>query len=143
MPETPATTPAEPVMFPAGRYGRRREPRRTPRLLIAVLALLVVAGAGWIGSRLYVAYGDGDYTGAVTKFGDIADDRVTITVMVRLPEDGTAICTLRARNEAGAEIGRQEVLVKAGSDPSRTIVSHTLMTSDRPVTGELQGCRPE
>ena len=141
MPETPTTTSPAAIVFPEGRYGRRRSARPAPRWLVAVAALLVAAVATVIGVTLYRAYGDGDYTASVTGY-QTDDSGVVITFMVRLPEGGTARCVLRARDASGLETGREEIVVAPGPDPARTVVSHRLATRARAVTGEVQGCRP-
>src|SRR5256885_3724129 len=52
--------PAAPV-FPPGRYGRRREPRRARRWLPVALLTLVLVGALVLAERLYRQYGDPTY----------------------------------------------------------------------------------
>ena len=141
MPETPATTQIAAPVFPPGRYGRRREPRQTPRWIVFLAAAAMAVAAGFVGVSLYRAYGEGDYSTAVTEFS-AADDHVVITILVRLPEGEAARCVLRARDISGAETGREEIVVRPGPDPARTIASHRLPTRARPVTGEVVGCRP-
>jgi len=140
--ETPATTSLARPIFPPGRYGRRRERRRTPRWVTLVAAVAVAALATLAGVSLFKAYGERDYAASVTAFANITDTQVVVTFTVRLPADGTAKCIVRARDVSGAEAGREEITVKAGPDPGRTVVSHRLVTRTRPVTGEVQGCRP-
>ena len=142
MTETPATTSLARPIFPPGRYGRRREPKRTPRLVIAALAAATAALAGVVGVTLFKAYGEREYSASVTAFAGITDTQVVVTFTVRLPAEGRAICVVRARDETGVETGRQEIIVKAGPDPAKTVVSHRLVTRTRPITGEVQGCRP-
>jgi hypothetical protein len=142
VPETHTTTPSSPIVFPAGRYGRRRDGRQTPRWLVALAAILVAAAAALVGVSLYQAYGEGDYAASVTSFTDVTDNQVVVTFLVRIPEGGTAICVVRARDASGAEAGRAEIKVLPGPDPGRTVASHRLVTRTRPVTGEVQGCRP-
>ena len=142
MTETPATTPLARPVFPSGRYGRRREPSRTPRWVTVVIVggmatLTVLAGV-----TLFKAYGERDYSASVTAFADITDTQVVVTFTVRLPPEGTAKCLVRARDETGVEAGREEIIVKAGPDPAKTMVSHRLVTRTRPITGEVHGCRP-
>ncbi len=141
MPETPTTTSPETIVFPAGRYGRRRSGRRTPRWQVAIGAALVAAVAAVIGVNLYRAYGDGDYTASVTGY-QADDSGIVITFLVRLPEGNAGRCVLRARDASGQEAGREEITVVPGPDPERTVVSHRLATRSRAVTGEVQGCRP-
>lgn len=142
MPETHTTTPVQPIVFPAGRYGRRRDNRGTPRWKVAIAAVAAGALATTMGFSLYQAYGQGDYRASVTSFTEVTDNQVVVTFLVRLPESGVARCVVRARDKTGAETGREEILVKAGPDPSQTLASHRLPTRSRPVTGEVQGCRP-
>lgn len=142
MTETPATTPLKQPVFPPGRYGRRREPRRTSRPLIALAAAAVAVAGTFIGVSLFNAYGEGDYSASVTAFENLTDTQVVVTFTVRLPADGVAKCVVRARDVTGAEAGREEITVKAGADPAETVITHRLQTRTRPVTGEVQGCRP-
>ncbi|HEX6683201.1 MAG TPA: DUF4307 domain-containing protein [Candidatus Limnocylindrales bacterium] len=142
MTETPATTPLKQPIFPPGRYGRRREPRRTPRLVIALAAAAMAVAGTFIGITLFNAYGEGDYSATVTAFAGITDTQVVVTFTVRLPADGVAKCVVRARDVTGAEAGREEISVKAGPVPDKTVVTHRLQTRTRPVTGEVRGCRP-
>jgi hypothetical protein len=140
--ETRATPVPQPPVFPAGRYGRRRETRPASRVRTAAIALVVAIVGGGIALQLFNAYGDGDYSASVTGFTDITDKQVVITFMVRMPENATALCVLRARDTTGAEAGREEITVNAGPDPSRTMVTHRLVTRNQPVTAEVPGCRP-
>jgi len=141
VPETPTTTPPPTIVVPAGRYGRRRSGRRTPRWQVAIGAVLAAALAAVIGVNLYRAYGDGDYSASVTGY-ETNESNVVITFLVRLPEGHAARCVLRARDASGLETGREEIVVVPGPTPERTVVSHRLPTRARPVTGEVQGCRP-
>ncbi len=136
MTETPATAP----VFPPGRYGRRREPRRTPRWLVPVLvALVILAGVG-AGARLYRQYGDPNYKATVIRYTDITDTGVTVDFSVQVPPGGSARCALRGRSYDGAEVGRAEVTVTAAPG-ERTVTSrHTVATSGRPFIGEVVRC---
>lgn len=142
MTETPTTTAPTAPVFPTGRYGRRRDGRGTSRQTIIAIAAAVILAGGFIAVRLFNAYGDGDYTAAVTKYDEVTDSQIAVTLMVRLPANGVAICVIRARDANGAETGREEIRVVAGADPERTMITHRLVTKNRPVTGEVQGCRP-
>jgi hypothetical protein len=134
------TTDEHPV-FPPGRYGRQRTPHRIPRPLAVAGIAALVAIMAFIGFRLYRAYGDQDYSAAVTSF-TTAEGSVDVEFIVRLPADGNAKCVVRARDLAGAEIGRATVDVAAGPQPNRTVVTYRLVTTGRPVTGEVVGCSP-
>ncbi|GHJ45951.1 hypothetical protein Cs7R123_32930 [Catellatospora sp. TT07R-123] len=107
--------------------------------MLAAVTAVAMAAIGW---QLFRAYGDGDYSASVTRFTDMTDTQVVITILVRLPADGDAVCTLRARGASGAQVGQEDVTVSPGPDPARTQVTHRLVTSGRPVTGEVKGCRP-
>ena len=142
MTETPATTPLARPVFPPGRYGRRREPKRTPRWVGATIAAVLAGLTVLIGVTLFKAYGERDYSASVTAFEDITDTQVVVTFTIRLPAGGTAKCVVRARDRTGVEAGREEITVKAGPAPDKTVISHRLVTRTRPITGEVQGCRP-
>jgi hypothetical protein len=94
-----------------------------------------------VGFRLYRAYGDQDYSSAVTSF-TTSGSAVEVEFIVRLPAGGRAECVVRARDRAGIEIGRATVPVSAGTAPDRTVVTYRLVTTGTPVTGEVQGCGP-
>jgi hypothetical protein len=140
--ETPTTTSLGHPIFPPGRYGRRREQKRTSRWLVALAATVALIGSTAIGVRLYSMLGERDYSASVTGFADITDTQVVVTFQVRLPAGASATCVVRARDISGAEAGREVITVRAGADPDRTVVTHRLVTRTRPITGEVQGCRP-
>jgi hypothetical protein len=135
--ETPATTP----VFPPGRYGRRREPRRTRRWVVPALAALVALAAVWAGVRLYQQYGDPTYEAAVIRYTDITDTSVAVDFTVRVPPGGSARCALRARSYDGAEVGRAEVTVTAAPGERSAAARHTVTTTARPFIGEVVRCR--
>ncbi|MEV0268606.1 DUF4307 domain-containing protein [Hamadaea sp. NPDC050747] len=128
-------------VFPPGRYGRQRTPQRVPRpvQLAGVVLLLVIMV--FAGLRLYRAYGEQDYSSSVSRFVT-GENAVDVEFVVRLPDGGRAQCVVRARDEAGAEIGRATVAVTAGAEPQRTVVQYRLATNGRPVTGEVERCYP-
>ncbi|MEV4655426.1 DUF4307 domain-containing protein [Micromonospora sp. NPDC049301] len=143
MTETHATiSPGAPV-FPAGRYGRRRATgggRR--RTLSAALVLLVLLGAlTLISFRLYRQYGDPVYDAQVITYTDITDNQVLVDFRVTVPPGGSAVCVLRARDRAGAEVAREEVTVTAGSGDRHITTRHRLATTARPFIGEVVRCR--
>lgn len=132
--------------FPPGRYGRRREPRSTPRWLVALLTAGVVVAGFAISAQLYRQYGDPEYRPSVLAFqvGEGADDgTVTIRFQVFKPAGKAATCIVRARASNGEEVGRAEVDIPAGNPDSESVtVTYTLATSREPVTGEVVGCAP-
>ncbi len=120
---------------PAGRYGVARPPRvfyAVGGALLVVLTVVIVV-LGRDAGTPKVTYG-------VRAFST-AEHSVQITFEVRLPAGATATCLLRARDRAGAEVGRRHVTV-VGSERRGTVVrTETLTTSGRPVTGEVNDCR--
>jgi hypothetical protein len=125
------------VVFPPGRYGRRREPRRHRRWVPATLtALVVVAGvaaAVRMGDTLGV-----EYDSRVQSF-ELGDDAVTITFEVYRPAGEDVVCRLRSRDFAGAEVGVAEVHLPASSE-TRTVTTYTLPVAGVPNTAEVQRC---
>ncbi|MEP6464464.1 MAG: DUF4307 domain-containing protein [Frankiaceae bacterium] len=120
---------------PAGRYGNRRPPR----------AFYLVGGALLLGLIVVIVYlghqaGTPDVTYGVRAFST-GDRSVRITFEVRLPPERTAVCVLRARDRRGVEVGRREVTVPAPEGDRAVVLTATLTTSARPVTGEVNGCR--
>ncbi|MFG2060547.1 DUF4307 domain-containing protein [Micromonospora sp. NPDC048871] len=142
MTETHATIPPGAPVFPPGRYGRRREPRRRRPLLTALLLVVLVAALTAVSVRLYRQYGDPAYGAQVITYTDITDRQVVIDFRVNLPEGGSAVCLLRARDNAGAEVAREEVPVSAAQGERQVTVRHRLATSARPFIGEVVRCRP-
>jgi hypothetical protein len=129
--------PDAPV-FPPGRYGRRRDPRRSRRrwLPVAALALLVL-GTLAVGTRLYGRYGNPPYQASVTGIEQITDSSVTVTFTVRKRDAGPAVCRVQAKDRSAAEIGYAEVPV-AGAGTVQ--VRYTLRTSARPYAVDVLGC---
>lgn len=120
---------------PVGRYGARRPPRVFyavgGTLLFALIAIVVAIGR---------QAGTPDVSYGVRAFAT-AERSVRITFEVRKPADATAVCTLRARDRLGAEVGRRDVTLTATSGGGNVVRTETLSTSARPVTGEVNGCR--
>ncbi|GGM20027.1 hypothetical protein GCM10011608_00780 [Micromonospora sonchi] len=142
MTETHATlSPGAPV-FPPGRYGRRREPRRRRPVLTTLLVVATVAALTMVSVRLYRQYGDPMYDAQVISYSDITDTQVVVDFRVHLPDGGSAVCALRARDHAGAEVAREEVPVTATEGQSHVVVRHRLATTARPFIGEVVRCRP-
>jgi hypothetical protein len=133
------TTPA----FPAGRYGRRRSRRPTPRWVVAALATITAAVCLLGVWRLYAAYLDGRVHYQLLRYDSVTDRQVRVVFEVVKPSGQGASCVVRARSRDGAEVGRQTVEVPAGRPGDKSvIVTHVLPTTARPVTGEVAGCGP-
>lgn len=122
--------------FPPGRYGRRRERRPTPRWIVPVLLGAVIAGA----LALAVTGYRNQYSAvqvSVLRY-TAGPGQVRVTFQISRPDGAPVNCLLRARDREGAEIGRALVRVPAGKH--QVIVTRTLPTRGRPVTGEVLGC---
>ncbi|MEH1167569.1 DUF4307 domain-containing protein [Micromonospora sp. CPCC 205539] len=144
MTETHATISSGAPVFPPGRYGRRRTPGgRARRTLLAALALVVLVTALTLMSvRLYRQYGDPAYDAQVITNTDITDNQVLVDFQVTVPKGGSALCVLRARDRAGAELAREEVTVTAAPGDRHVNARHRLATTARPFIGEVLRCRP-
>jgi hypothetical protein len=138
---TPATTPTAPV-FPPGRYGRRREPRRRRPWLVAGLALVTVVVGALVAVRLYKNYGDPAYDAQVVTYTDISDQGLTLVFRVTIPEGEQVNCVLRARSRDGIEVGHQELLVRDQPGDGTTQVTQRIATTARPMIGEVLRCVP-
>ncbi|MFI7607196.1 DUF4307 domain-containing protein [Micromonospora sp. NPDC049366] len=143
MSETHATITPEAPVFPPGRYGRRREPGGRRPTVLAVLALTALAAVLTVMAvRLYQQYGDPNYDAQVVTYTDITDSRVRVEFRVTVPEGGSAVCLLRARDRSGAEVAREQVTVTAPAGERHLTVEHVLATTGRPFIGEVLRCRP-
>jgi Domain of unknown function (DUF4307) len=133
-----ATTVPTPL-FPPGRYGRRRAPRRPRRWLAVLLATLVAVASGGIGYRLYKQYGDKEYTPLILSETERTEDHVTIRFQVRSRSGREpAVCRVRARARDGLVVGASDVPVAAGRRVTRTF---TLPTSERAFVVDIATCR--
>ncbi|HEX6498031.1 MAG TPA: DUF4307 domain-containing protein [Micromonosporaceae bacterium] len=141
MTETRAVPPNAPV-FPPGRYGRRREPRRAPRWLVALLVAVVVAAGLAVSYGLYVKYGSDPFTGQVTRYSEVADDHVTVEFQVHRPAGAAGVCGVRARSRDGREVGWAEVPVPRGDPAQRDVkLTYRLATTARAFAVDVQNCR--
>jgi hypothetical protein len=143
MTETPTATTQTAPVFPPGRYGRRRAQRRHRPALVAGLALVTLVVGTLVSVRLYKNYGDPAYDAQVVTYTDISDAGLTLTFRVTIPEGGQATCVVRARSKDGAEVGKQDVLVRdAAGDGATTTVTERLVTTAKPFVGEVLRCVP-
>jgi hypothetical protein len=144
-PAPEASDASFPAEFPAGRYGRRRDPVRQRRrrwVSYALAGLVVIAGAG-IALKLYQQYTLAPYQVQVLNVTNLTDTQVTVLFEVSKPAGQPALCTVQGHTREGEEVGKAEVPVPAGSpDETTTQVTYTLVTTKRPVTAEVPGCGP-
>ena len=101
---------------------------------VAVLISLAVAIV------LYRAFGQSPDIGFGPRGYTVHSDRsVQVVFEVDKKPSRTALCTVRARDEAGTEVGNS--LVQVGpSAKRRVIVTYELATSGRAVDGEITEC---
>jgi hypothetical protein len=134
--ETHATAP----VFPAGRYGRRREGsrRRWPSIVItALFAVGIVA----LSVQFYNKFGEGDYDPQIIGWSDPTPAELVIQFRVLVPEDGSATCMLRARDYDGFEVGRRSVTVTGKPGGGSVEVSESVPTKSQASVGDVMGCR--
>ncbi|GGL90258.1 MULTISPECIES: DUF4307 domain-containing protein [Micromonospora] len=141
MTETHATIPAGAPVFPPGRYGRRRAPGRRRTVLVVLVAVAMAAVLSLVAVRQYQLYGDPNYDAEVITYTGITDTQIVVDFRVTVPAGGSALCVLRARDQAGAEVAREEVTVTAGPDERHLTSRHRLTTTGRPFIGEVLRCR--
>jgi len=125
-------------MFPPGRYGHRRAPRRARRWVPVALLVLVLLGTLALALRLYGRYGDPPYQASVAGTEQVTGSSATVTLTVRKRDSRPALCRLRARDSSGAEVGYAEVPVGQGTSVS---VRYTLATTARPAVIDVLSCR--
>jgi len=130
-----AVTLSDAPVFPPGRYGRRRAPRRARRWRAAIALTLLVVGTLWLAQRLYGQYGD-PYQPHVTGVEKLTDSSVTVVFTVSDPDRRPVTCRVQAKDAGGAEVGYAQVPV-ASAGTVRT----TLPTSRRAETVDVLGCR--
>jgi hypothetical protein len=118
------THPAAPIV-PPGRYGRRREPHRTPRWLRYA-------------RYLYTRYGTDAYQATVTQYTEISDAGTTVTLQVHKRDTAPAVCRVHALDSSATEVGYAEVPVGTGTDVT---VRYRLLTRGRAHAVDVLGCR--
>ncbi|AUH69657.1 MULTISPECIES: DUF4307 domain-containing protein [Gordonia] len=129
----------KPRSGPRATYPADRSRSSKRRWFYGLAVLVVVAGVGiaYLGFR---QFGDPDVSGQATGYELLSSDRVAVQYTVnRNSPDDAVVCIVRARAKDGAEVGRREVLVPAGTEVqvgARTEVA----TSRPPVIGEVFGC---
>ncbi|MGH3429892.1 MAG: DUF4307 domain-containing protein [Mycobacteriales bacterium] len=125
--------------FPAGRYGRRREPGRSWRPVMVLLLIVVLAATVGVTLRLYTTYSADVIHNHVTAFTVVSDHEVHVQFTVQKDSDSAVTCSIRARARDGETVGQAEVVVPAHS-PETT--NYTLVTRKKAITGEVLRCVP-
>jgi hypothetical protein len=131
-----------PTAGPAARRrppGRYDQPRRLgQRLAAVVLGVLVLGFLAALGRQFWLRTTTDQVRTQVLAYEVLGDDAVRVEFSVDPPGE-RVWCLVRARNEAGAEVGRAFVPVDPDGDGT-VRVEHVLPTSDVPVTGEVTRC---
>ncbi len=135
MSETRATTP----VFPAGRYGRRRDGRRRLAGPIA-LGLIIVVGAVALLFRVWGTWGSHHYEAQIVRWTNVTESQMTIDFTVNVPAGGSATCGLRVRDYDGFEVGRRTVTVRATGNEEIIRASEVVTTNARGVVGDVVRC---
>jgi hypothetical protein len=118
------------------RYGRvRRGPSR--RVVVPLAVGLLGVGVGFAAYATWVT--DRHPKAKVSTF-ETSESGVRVTTTIRRDPGRTTECALRARNDAGAEVGRRTLVIPPGESRSVTLTEF-LETRERPVTGEVRDCR--
>lgn len=122
----------------AERYQRSRGPSRRARMVLGGAGIVALTGAvAWVG--LYQA--NPVIQSAIVNYRVVSDHSVYVDFQIVKPAAKAATCTLRARDIAGNEVGREDVVVAADpGGPRSTSVEHTLRTSGKAVVGEVLQC---
>jgi hypothetical protein len=129
-------TPGAGPVFPAGRYGRRREPTRR-RWVLPVVLLGVVSVMALLAVRLYVQYGSAQYSPTVLSLTNVTKTSSTVKFRVQKPSPA-AVCTVVAEARDGSVLGTSDVAVPAGTTVT---VTYTITTTDRPHVAVVPSCR--
>ncbi|HEX2144384.1 MAG TPA: DUF4307 domain-containing protein [Glycomyces sp.] len=127
------------VSFPDGRYGRRRAPKRRRPAVTAALTIAVVAAGLVAAWRLSELYGQNEVSERLLGFDDSVSGQVTVEFEVYKPAGEGAVCAVRSRDLAGAEIGYAEVEIPA-DDATHVETAYTLAVEGQPNTGEVLRC---
>jgi hypothetical protein len=121
------------MTFPEGRYGRRRQPRRTPRWVPELAVVLVIVAGLMLTGWLFRRYGD-PFQPTVLHMRQETLYSVTFTLDVR---KGPAVCRVAAKDSSGNEVGYAEARVERAGPVQITIP--VKRSTDRV---EVLGCRP-
>lgn len=130
-------TPTSAPVFPAGRYGHRREPGGRRRWLVLVLLVPVVLAALWITYTLYDKYGHPTFSPSAATVVEVTDTSATVQFTVHKARDETGSCRVRVRDYSGAQVGYAQAPVGTGSDLTITV---PLATTGRGYAADVLGC---
>ena len=120
----------------AGRYGQSGA--RSGRRRALALALLGLAFTAAVVAVALPRLSPG-VTYAVRGFQTVDASTVRVTWEVARDPGTVVECQVRARDEAGAEVGNELIVVPADGE-RRTVVTRDLPTAATAVTGEVRSC---
>lgn len=133
---------SSPVSPPAGRYPDTKDPAKTLRILKIGGVAVVVVGVllAWLA---YSKFSDQAVKGEAAGYELISDTTVGVQISItrKNPSD-PATCIITAKNRAGDEIGRREVLIKPGVQTVQ-VISSEVRTTEKPAVGDVFGCGAE
>jgi MFS family permease len=127
-------SPAGPTR-PTDRYGDRPGRRRSTLLATAGVGLLLMVGfAGWVAR----------HQGQQVSWQEIAyrvdgGAAIGLTFQVSRPVGTAVTCTLRALNQRHTEVGRLDLAVPLGPDPTPQLRAR-IRTVEPPVAAEVKSC---
>jgi hypothetical protein len=106
-------------------------------------ATLVVLGGVVIAIKLYRQYTQAPYQVTVISVENVSGTGVTVTFDVTTPPGKGATCTVQGHTRDGELVGQANVDVPPGGPDQTTYrVTYALVTTKKPVTGEVPGCGP-
>jgi xanthine/uracil permease len=116
------------------RYGRQRHLSPAQKYAATTVALLL----GVLVAYLVFRNSEPTVVGVVDNFQVTSSTKVVVNFEVHRPASMAVVCVVRARDAAGAEVGRANVTVPPGD--KITHVPYTLTTTGQAVTGEVEDC---
>lgn len=124
------------------------QPRYSPagagwgqRLLAVLFTVLVIALVAAVLLKTWSSYASRSVNGSVLGFSVTSARTVDVRVEVVKKPGSRAYCIVRSRSADGAEVARDVLAVDDVGTAARTARAQiTLRTTDRAVTGEVQGC---
>lgn len=124
--------------LPEGRYGRTADQRADRKLKIigSVLGVALLGVVGWIG---YDYVGGQSVSAEVIKFKVVSAKAVQVHLEVRKDSGETGVCTLRALETGGDEVGRKDVRFEQRKSRIDELI--TVQTTERATAVDLVGCK--